>query len=176
MKVALYIGDHVKDALTVRAGWWVTRLVQRGEFRSVTHCEAILDEYADGSVQIGSASIRDGGVRTKVTWLNPDNWIIVDVPLWDVALSREFFEIHRGAPYSLSGAIATVLPGAPTPGTWFCNHAVGYPFLRDSSLFVPAEFAVICFSPGADVTREFFLNRPQDPTDVIQQPLKPPVI
>lgn len=66
MKVALYCGDHKNDTLAVRLGWALTRLVQKGNYANVTHCEAILDENADGTVTIASASIRDGfRVRTK---------------------------------------------------------------------------------------------------------------
>lgn len=72
MKIALYIGNHTKDNPSVRLGWWLTRLVQKGEFSDVTHVEAILAEHEDGSVTIGSASIRDGGVRTKRCTLAPE--------------------------------------------------------------------------------------------------------
>ena len=73
MITAHYIGDHRQDALSVRAGWWLTRLVQFGEFSHVTHSEAISCENLDGSVSIGSASVRDKGVRVKTTHLNPAN-------------------------------------------------------------------------------------------------------
>lgn len=47
MKTAHYIGDHAGDTLLVRTGWALTRLVQRGDWRNVTHCEAILAERDD---------------------------------------------------------------------------------------------------------------------------------
>jgi hypothetical protein len=50
MKIACYIGSHKKDRLSVRLGWMLVRLVQRGHFCNVTHVEAILAEYDDGTV------------------------------------------------------------------------------------------------------------------------------
>lgn len=58
MKVAHYIGSHEKDTLTVRIGWWLTRFVQKGKYKQVTHSEAILAEHEDGSVTIGSSTLR----------------------------------------------------------------------------------------------------------------------
>lgn len=46
MKIAHYIGDHAGDTLLVRTSWALTRLVQRGDWRNVTHCEAILGSAA----------------------------------------------------------------------------------------------------------------------------------
>ena len=63
MMTAHYIGDHRQDDLLVRAGWWLTRLVQFGEFSHVTHSEAILCENLDGSVSIGSARLSFVGLR-----------------------------------------------------------------------------------------------------------------
>lgn len=71
MRVACFIGDHAKDDLLTRIGWVGTRLVQKGSFQRVTHVEAILEEHEDGQVTIGSASLRDGGVRVKTVKLHP---------------------------------------------------------------------------------------------------------
>ena len=162
MKVALYIGDHAKDGFLAQLGWWITRFAQRGEFQSVTHVEAILDDLKDGlidNVLIASASARDGRmVRTKRARLTPGNWRIIDVPAWDVSLSKQWFAEHDGAKYDWLGAAATFFQFAPKPGRYFCNQAVGAPFLIDAGLFSPAEFSVICLSmPGSkDVTSSFF--------------------
>lgn len=162
MKTAHYIGDHAADDFTVRMGWALTRSVQRGQFKNVTHSEAILKELWDGSVRIGSSSVRDGGVRQKETTLNRLHWRIIDVPCWDVAKAQVWFDnpANDNQPYSWGGAAAAGLPFLPGGGGIFCNQAVGAPFLCDSSLFTPAEFACICLSFGRDVTQEFFAERP----------------
>ena len=159
MKVALYIGDHAADPLPVRAGWWITRRVQKGPYAGVTHCEAIHAEHADGSVTIASASLRDGGVRAKRARLNPAHWQIVDVPFWDVVRSQDFFAETNGLPYDLRGAIATAFLGSEDRTRYFCNEWVGKPFLRASANFGPHQFAAVCLSLGRDVTNNFFIDR-----------------
>ena len=156
MLVAHYIGNHAKDTLAVRTGWAITRAVQRGTYKAVTHCEAIHAVNADGSVTIASASVRDGGVRTKHNVrLTPGNWLIVDVPSWDVQRSIDWFAFNNGTPYDWRGALATVLPGTQSDNGWFCNEAVGSSVgLKDPQIFGPAQFASICMSLGKDVTAQ----------------------
>lgn len=158
MKTAHYIGRHDKDTLAVQVGWKLTKLVQSGIFKDVTHSESILQELPDGSCRIGSSSARDGGVRTKQTPLTAGHWMIIDVPSWDVNLAELWYldPKHRAAGYGWLSAIAAGLPFLPGGSGIFCNQAVGAPFLCDSRLFTPAEFACICLSFGKDVTTEFF--------------------
>jgi len=146
MKIALYIGNHTKDNPSVRLGWWLTRLVQKGEFYNVTHVEAILAEHDDGSVTIGSASIRDGGVRTKRCTLTPEHWIIVDVPKWSVVKARKWFADHAGEPYDTRGAFASAMPIQwAQKNHWFCNQAVGASVgMNSPEIFGPSQFAAIC--------------------------------
>lgn len=160
MLVALYVGDHRADGFRDRLGWWLTRQVQRGEFRRVTHVEAILAERPDGRHLIASSSLRDGGVRIKAATLDPAHWLIADVPAWDADAAREWFAQHIGEPYDWRGALATVLPGKNASRRWFCNEAVGAAVgLRSPAAFGPAQFAAICFTFGRDVTAEFFTER-----------------
>lgn len=158
MLIAHYIGNHAKDTLLVRAGWWITRLVQRGAYKAVTHVEAVHAVNADGTVTIASASLRDGGVRTKHNVrLNPAHWLIVDVPVWDVQKSIDWFAFNDGLPYDWRGALATVLPGTQSDNGWFCNEAVGASVgTKDPQIFGPAQFAAITLSIGFDATNEFF--------------------
>lgn len=148
------------DSWLVRAGWRLTRLVQKGMFGHVTHVEAIHAEHPDGSVTIASASIRDGGVRSKVTRLDPDHWRIVDVPQWETRRSADLLLQTRGAPYDWRGALATCMPGSPQTGRWFCNAWVAAPFLEAPATFGPHQFAAICLSLGRDITNEFFRSAP----------------
>lgn len=148
MRVALYIGKHTKDTPSVRLGWWLTRLVQKGKFKQVTHVEAILAEHDDGSVTIGSASLRDGGVRTKRTTLTPGNWIIMDVPGWDATEAAAWFADHEGDPYDWRGAFASCMPfDWSDHNEWFCNEAVAASVGIESAwIFGPAQFAEICYT------------------------------
>lgn len=159
MKVGLYVGNHAGDSLAARAGWWVTRNTQKGDFGNVTHVEAIHAEHTDGSVTIASASLRDGGVRDKVVVLQPDHWRIVNVGLWDVARSVDLLAKTKGRQYDWRGALATRLPGRHDDAAWFCNEWVGYPFLREAWTFGPHQFAAVCLSIGRDITHEFFEMR-----------------
>lgn len=158
MLIALYTGNHSKDAWNVRLGWWLTRLVQKGQYGRVTHCEAILRDYGRGGrADIASSSVRDGGVRIKAdVALDPASWIIVRVPEWSEDFARDWFVLHEGAPYDWLGAWATVMPGHHGKG-FFCNEAVAASVgLLDPFIFTPSQFAAICLTLGRDVTSEFF--------------------
>lgn len=167
MKVALYIGDHTKDTPGVRLGWWLTRMVQKGEFSNVTHVEAILAEHEDGSVTIGSATLRKeppknkSGVRTKKTHLTKGHWRIVDMPMWDVVEARQWFVDHDEEEYDDRGAFASCMPFSWAQfGKWFCNAAVGASGKQKSAKhFGPSLFAAMCFTFGTEVTDEFFSSR-----------------
>jgi hypothetical protein len=159
MLTAHYIGTHRNDTLSVRTGWAVTRLVQRGAYKRCTHSEAIHELHADGSVTIASSSARDGGVRPKRTRLTAGNWLILDVPAWDVQRSIALLAQTEGAPYDMLGAISTALLIGQRGDRWFCNEWVAHPFLRSSYIFGPAQFAAVCASQGQDITEQFFKER-----------------
>lgn len=160
MKTALYIGTHSRDTLTVRAGWAVTRLVQRGAYQRVTHTEMIIDELTDGSVVIASSSLRENGVRQKIANLTAGNWMIVDVPSWSEKQSIEWFAKHDGEKYDWRGAMATVLPGKQCDDKWYCNESCGASVgIVEPHLFGPSQYAAIAMSLGKDVTNDFFKGR-----------------
>lgn len=158
MLIAHYIGNHDKDDVLTRIGWAATRLVQRGRYSAVTHCEAIHRIGMNNLVTIASASLRDGGVRVKHNiQLTQGKWLIIDVPQFSVDLSIEWFAQHIGQPYDLRGALATVLPGTGLSDHWFCNETVAASVdFKDPQIFGPAQFASITASIGTDVTQEFF--------------------
>lgn len=158
MLVAHYIGSHKKDTLQVRAGWEVTRKVQRGDYKNVTHCEAILRDYGSGVADIGSSSVRDGGVRIKeFVTLDPSNWIITDMPMWDAQRARSWFEWHTGMEYDFRGAWATVMPGRDDPQRAFCSKALGLSVgFADAYTLTPARLASACVTFGRVVTSKFF--------------------
>ena len=160
MKVAHFIGTHANDDWATRAGWYLTRITQRGPFGMVTHSEAIHAEHSDGSVTIASASLRDGGVRAKErVMLNPAHWLIADMRAWDVERSIELLARTKGQPYDLRGALATRLPGNDSSVRWFCNKWVSFPFLQAAGTFGPHHLAAICMSAGRNATHSFFWDR-----------------
>lgn len=156
MKISLYIGNHAKDGLKARLGWWVIRLVQRGPFKKVTHCEAILS--GDKNLcKIASASLRDGGVRTKDVALNPLHWLIYDVPLFDADTAAQWFKDHDSEPYSVLGAVASALVFLPYSIGQFCSKAVAASVgIQGSDDMTPQELAELCTLIGTDITAEFF--------------------
>jgi hypothetical protein len=154
MIVLGYIGDHSKDSWTVRLGWALTRLVQRGKFSKVSHVEAVHAVHANGAVDIASASVRDEGVRVKKNVrLNAEKWVAIDVPGWDVADSQDLFERTSGSQYDWRGAASSALIFLGQSGSrWFCNEWVGYPFIVDSYALGPAQFMALALSmPGAKI-------------------------
>lgn len=159
MKIAHYTGDHAGNGFLARVGVALTRLGQKGPYGQITHTEAIHTEHPDGTVTIASASLRDGGVRSKRTLLNPDHWLITDVAQWDVALSVLLLSQTQGWPYDLRGALATVLPGRQSDTAYFCNRWVATPYLKAAGSFGPHHFAAVCLSIGQDITTEFFRSR-----------------
>lgn len=150
MIILAYVGNHAKDSLLARLGWAITRLVQRGRFQKVTHVEGYYGTR-DGRALIGSASLRDGGVRVKLTELDPANWIAVEVPTWDGEASFWFIKAHEGAKYDLRGALATVLLNGHDSTRWFCNEILGASVgLESPEIFGPAQFMALALSmPGA---------------------------
>lgn len=166
MLVALYVGDHRDDTLLVRLGWKATRIAQRGIFRRVTHVEAILRRNPDGSVVIGSSTLRPennghDGVRVKHdVHLRAGSWRIFDVPSWDVAKAWAYFNEHDGWRYDKRGALGTVFPlVGHNPRKKFCNGAVGDPFIPSAHTLGPAQFAIIVSLLGYEITDEFFAAR-----------------
>lgn len=156
MKIALYIGSHAKDTLSVRLGWWLTRAVQRGPNKMVTHCEAIHGGTAQ-SCTIASASVRDKGVRRKTVPLTPGNWRIYDVPMFDVDRSIEWFKQHDGEPYSMLGAAASALVFLAYQLGQFCSKSVAASVgAVGADDMTPQELADLCVTFGADITQEFF--------------------
>lgn len=159
MKLAFYIGDHKDDAWTSWAGGAITRLVQKGPYSNIIHVEAIHEEHEDGTITIASSSLRDKGVRSTRVYLNPSNWMIVDVPSWDVGLSVALLENTRGVGYDIRGAIATAFLGAQDSNRWFCNEWVAHPYLFASGTFGPHQLMAIALSLGTLETAAFFAER-----------------
>ncbi len=171
MLLAFYTGNHSGDGWRSRLGWWLTQLVQKGPYGGITHVEAIHAEHNDGTVIIASASALDGGVRSKVTRLDPTHWLIVDVPQWDVSESLDLLARTDGQPYDWRGAWATVMPGHQQAGHWFCSQWTAFQYLKASGTFGPHQLAALCLSIGRDVTDDFFARQRRN--DVSTKPAQP---
>lgn len=132
MKVALYKG---KDRLFDRMVQWWTR-------SDYSHCEAIVEEKADGSMVCWSSSCLDGGVRIKEMKLNPAKWDIVEVSA-DLGRVRLWFTLHQGKSYDFWGLAGCVLRClSPSRDKWFCSSAVAAAIGYDEPWRVtPADLA-----------------------------------
>lgn len=162
-----YIGNHAKDTLPVRLGWALTRLVQTGEFKRVTHTECVHAGNNYKLCTIASSSARDKGVRTKPDIaLTKGNWIAYDVPQWAIAPSQAWFKAYDGCDYDWLGAAGTklhFLRGLQySIERFFCNEtspkALPAPYLANSHEYTPSEFFELLvhrFGAG-DVTDLFF--------------------
>jgi hypothetical protein len=181
MITAWYQGRHKGDLLG-SIGYWLIRLGQwRQKFGRTTHCEAILAGYWYSAV-IAGASRRDGKrVRAKVTDLEPGNWRIYDVPLWDQLLWEAKAVNMIGMPYSDAGAVSSASPFwslllGPFVGPivllnqWcsrFLLQAAGVIGSEDLSTS-EAEALVVNLPGTRDITDEFFGVKPPSviiPTD-----------
>ena len=160
MLTAHYIGPAKPDFLS-RLGWWLTRTGQKEPYSRVTHTEAIHALYDDGSVLVASSSVADRGVRVKRVVLDAPNWIIVDVPGWEVQKSIDYFacQIAAGTGYDLLGAAASLLPGKEKGDKLFCTEAVLAPFVPAPHYYFPAVGLSTCLGLGEDVTEDFFRER-----------------
>lgn len=163
MIVLGYIGDHKKDTLSVRLGWWLTRAAQSGEYKQITHTESVLEGDNYKQCIIASSSARNGGVRQKQITpefhLTKGHWVAINVPTWNVSLARQWFAENETLGYDWWGAVGSVLPFINSNSDkWFCNAASGAPFIKTPKQFSPSEFWALALSiPNAqDITDQFF--------------------
>lgn len=149
MLVAHYIGPP-KAGIPAWVGWHLTVWAQKSPHDRCTHTEAIHAAHDDGTVTIASSSIADRGVRTKRVKLNPDHWVITEVPQWNVALSIQYFKhaIRDQVKYDIRGALATLLPGRQDAKRVFCTEAVLAPFIQAPHYYTPALCLSLCLSIG----------------------------
>lgn len=173
--IAFYIGDHAGDGLAARLGVAIIRWTQKGAaFADATHCEQIVALHPDGTVDIGSATLRrehpstgKNGVRVKKgVRLNPAHWRVYWCPqrgegLFDPDAARGLLERQDGKRYDLWGAVASaVLRVRQEANRWFCSEIVlacaGY---LDAWQFTPARAEAVIASQGHDITADFFKAR-----------------
>ena len=121
--LALYKGR--KRGKTPREQWqrlmdWAVRWATNGQY---SHCEiAVKHSFAD-DYHCYSASLRDGGVRSKTMPLPADKWDLLeirDVDAYDKVWA--LFQQTRGAKYDYCGALGLVLPIRQARQRWFCSE------------------------------------------------------
>jgi hypothetical protein len=169
--IAFYTGNHAGDGLAARMGVALIRWAQKGAmFADATHCEQITAINPDGSVDIGSATLRrehpttgHNGVRVKRgVRLNPAHWRVYwcerQGDLFDPALSRDLLARQDGKRYDLLGAVASaVLRVQHSAARWFCTEIVmACAGFLDTWQFTPARGEAVIAAYGHDVTSEFF--------------------
>lgn len=98
------------------------RLVTRSRY---SHVEAVFDYRSNGNGSCWSSSARDGGIRHKAMWLDPEKWDLVDIGTSGEGAALLWFSLHEGQGYDWLGVMRYVLPFVPqSERKWFCNEAV----------------------------------------------------
>lgn len=123
LTLAFYKGEG--GSLMARLGDAAIRKATGGRF---SHVEAIA-----GLAQLGrehlchSSSLRDGGVRTKTVFLDPDRWELLTVAA-DERLAVNRIQSQSGLPYDWRGLLCSQFfaMGDHSKRRWFCSEIVAY--------------------------------------------------
>lgn len=114
MQMAFYKGrTRLFDRLVQ---WWT-----RGPY---SHCELVING------ECYSASLRDGGVRSKMIDLASGRWDVMPLPPHLATTDHQadaliWFMAHAGAGYDVAGLFGFVLPcRAHSRRRWFCSEPV----------------------------------------------------
>ena len=119
----------------------VVRWVTNSEF---SHCELLRSDTAPAAGQThlcGSASVRDGGVRTKEITFREDRWEFVPVR-WAPDTAWDVIRDNIGRPYDFLGLAMTHILNMRVHSRkrWFCSeicgHAIG---LRAAHAYAPGD-------------------------------------
>ena len=107
---------------TARFADWLTRILTRGRY---SHCEIAVREHTQASVYTCySASIRDGGVRTKVMPLPETKWDLIPLPSTPEAHKQlqRVWRATEGHGYDLEGALGIAFKTHQKSDKWFCSE------------------------------------------------------
>ena len=123
--LALYKGR--KRGKTPRELWqrlmdWAVRAATRGQY---SHCEIAVKHGFAEDYHCYSASLRDGGVRSKTMPLPDDKWDLIPIRDAD-AYDRVWalYQSTRGAKYDYTGALGVVvfMSIRQSARRWFCSE------------------------------------------------------
>ena len=122
-KVYLAVYKGTKDGKganiqLVRLTDWAIRKITRGAY---SHCEIAVN--LGGKYECFSASLRDGGVRRKLMYLQHEKWDLIELPDAFAEQARALYRKTLGAKYDTWGVFATVLPSVQgSRDKWFCSE------------------------------------------------------
>ena len=100
----------------------LTRILTRGRY---SHCEIAVREHTQASVYTCySASIRDGGVRTKIMPLPEAKWDLIPLPSTPEAHEQlqRVWTATEGQGYDLIGALGIAFGLRHNRRRWFCSE------------------------------------------------------
>ena len=121
--LALYKGR--KRGKTPHEQWqrlmdWAVRWATNGQY---SHCEiAVKHSFAD-DYHCYSASLRDGGVRSKTMPLPAEKWNLIEIR--DAEAHEKVWALYQatqGAKYDYLGALGVVLPIRQATQRWLCSE------------------------------------------------------
>lgn len=145
--LALYKGRRDGSGWCVwcaRATDWLIRALTRGQY---SHCEIAVREHPQASVYTCySASIRDGGVRTKVMPLLTAKWDLIPLPSTPEAHEQlqRVWAATEGQGYDLMGALGIAFGLPQNRCRWFCSEWCAIALrLPESWRWSPNDLAVI---------------------------------
>lgn len=121
--LALYKGR--KRGTSPRELWqrlmdWAVRIATRGQY---SHCEIAVKHGFTDDYHCYSASLRDGGVRSKTMLLPADKWDLI--PIRDADAYDRVWALYQatiGARYDYIGALGVVSPVRQVAQRWFCSE------------------------------------------------------
>ena len=132
--VASYIGK----------GKLFNSLVRNWDNTDISHTELVLNVHDNDILQSWSSSFMDGGVRGKSIKLNPENWLIVEIPITndEYKFIIDHIDKTRGLKYDVLGVFTNSI-GAVSNNKqkWFCNEWVGAALqIMEPHRYRPASF------------------------------------
>jgi len=134
MRVAFYKGK----------GNWVDWTIRKWTRSPYSHCEIVIDNTWY------SSSARDGGVRKKNIYHNPENWDFIDIKIQvnDENIIKMFFNKQIGKKYDYVGILLSqVIPlHKDIKNRWFCSEICAYALQLIGML--PKDKRPNWYSPG----------------------------
>lgn len=141
--LALYKGHRAGTGWRVWAARLTDRLTRKLTRGQYSHCEIAVD-IGGGKYECYSASVRDGGVRSKTMPLPKGKWDLIPLPGLNEDKVRIFFKETCHRPYDLWGALGVVFKFRQRGKQWFCSEwcaqTIGLP---EGWRFSPNDLAAV---------------------------------
>ncbi|HHF3852101.1 enoyl-CoA hydratase [Haemophilus influenzae] len=117
--LALYKGKKTgwtPKAILARLSDWLTRKLTKGLY---SHCEIVVNK---GFKVCYSSSIRDGGVRSKIMYLEHEKWDLIELQNITEERIKAYFEQTKNMRYDWWGALGIVLGIKQKRSKYFCSE------------------------------------------------------